>query len=112
MPSGALCHVENGRRSAYGYDERIEVFGARGMLQSCPPSASPVARFADSGIRHERYPELYGEASFAGLLDSFVTALECRLPVEPSLGEALQAHLVAKAAVESLHGNRPVAIAY
>ena len=112
MPSGALCHIENGRRSVYGYDERIEVFGARGMLQSCPPSASPVARFADSGIRHERYPEVYGEASFAGLLDSFVSALESGQPVEPSLREALQAHLVAEAAVESLHGNRPVAIAY
>ena len=26
MPSGALCHIDNSRRTAYGYDERIEVF--------------------------------------------------------------------------------------
>ncbi|MDQ3249513.1 MAG: Gfo/Idh/MocA family oxidoreductase, partial [Chloroflexota bacterium] len=34
MASGALCHIDNSRRAAYGYDERIEVFGAAGMVQS------------------------------------------------------------------------------
>ena len=112
MPSGALCHIHNGRRAVYGFDERIEVFGERGMLQSQPPSLSTVARFGASGIRHERYPDLYGEASFAGLLDSFVTALDRGQPVEPTLAEGLQAHLIAEAAVESLRRNRPVTIAY
>jgi myo-inositol 2-dehydrogenase/D-chiro-inositol 1-dehydrogenase len=23
LPSGALCHIDNSRRAAYGYDERI-----------------------------------------------------------------------------------------
>ena len=112
MPSGALCHIENGRRAVYGFDERIEVFGERGMLQSKPPSLSSVARFGSSGIHCERYPELYGEASFAGLLDSFVTSLESGRPVEPTLAEGLQAQLIAEAAVESLRRNRPVTITY
>ena len=112
MPSGALCHIENGRRAVYGFDERIEVFGQQGMLQSRPPSLSHVARFGASGIQYERYPDLYGEASFAGLLDSFVTALESGQPVEPSLTDGLQAQLIAEAAVESLRRNRPVTIAY
>ena len=112
MPSGALCHIDNGRRAVYGFDERIEVFGEQGMLQSQPPSLSPVARFGESGIRYERYPDLYGEASFAGLLDSFVTALESGEPVAPTLAEGLQAQLIAEAAVESLRRNRPVAIEY
>ncbi|HEY7418300.1 MAG TPA: Gfo/Idh/MocA family oxidoreductase, partial [Ktedonobacteraceae bacterium] len=34
MPSGALCHIDNSRRTTYGYDERIEVFGSGGMVQS------------------------------------------------------------------------------
>ena len=112
MPSGALCHIDNGRRAVYGFDERVEVFGARGMLQSQPPSLSNVARFGAAGIRHERYPDLYGEESFAGLLDSFVTALERGESPEPSLAEGLQAQLIAEAAVESLHRNRPVAVEY
>ena len=61
---------------------------------------------------HYRYPELYGEESFAGLLDSFVFALRSGQPVEPSLSEALQAHLIAEAAVESLRDHRPVAITH
>ena len=112
MPSGALCHIENGRRAVYGFDERIEVFGERGMLRSEPPSLSNVARFGAPGVRHERLPDLYGEESFAGLLDAFVSALESGRPVEPSLAEGLQAQLIAEAAVESLRRNRPVTIAY
>ena len=112
MPSGALCHIDNGRRAVYGFDERIEVFGERGMLRSEPPTLSTVARFGASGIRHERYPDLYGEESFAGLLDSFVTALENGQPPEPSLAEGLQAQIIAETAVESLRRNRPVTVAY
>ena len=61
--------------------------------------------------RH-RDSEHYGEESFAGLLDAFVSVLQSGQPVEPSPSEVLQAHLIAEAAVESLRGNRPVAITY
>ena len=61
--------------------------------------------------RH-RYPELHGEESFAGLLDAFAFALRSGHPVEPSLSEPLQAHLIAEAAVESLRGSWAMAITY
>jgi myo-inositol 2-dehydrogenase/D-chiro-inositol 1-dehydrogenase len=32
--SGAICQISNSRRSAYGYDQRIEAFGDKGMLQA------------------------------------------------------------------------------
>ena len=112
MPSGALCHIENGRRACYGFDERIEVFGAKGMLKSRPPVLSPVDRYAASGIRSERYPDLYGEESFAGLLNSFVNAVDGGQPVSPNLAEGLQAQIIAESAVESLRRNGPVAIDY
>jgi myo-inositol 2-dehydrogenase / D-chiro-inositol 1-dehydrogenase len=32
--SGALVHINNSRRCAYGYDQRIEAFGEKGMLQA------------------------------------------------------------------------------
>jgi myo-inositol 2-dehydrogenase / D-chiro-inositol 1-dehydrogenase len=31
--SGAICQINNSRRAAYGYDQRVEAFGAKGMLQ-------------------------------------------------------------------------------
>ena len=35
--SGALVHINNSRRCAYGYDQRIEAFGEKGMLQAQQP---------------------------------------------------------------------------
>ena len=32
--SGALVHINNSRRCAYGYDQRVEAFGEKGMLQA------------------------------------------------------------------------------
>ena len=30
--NGALCSIDNSRRAVYGYDQRLEVFGATGCL--------------------------------------------------------------------------------
>ncbi|HEV2431909.1 MAG TPA: Gfo/Idh/MocA family oxidoreductase, partial [Burkholderiales bacterium] len=32
--SGKMCHINNTRRAVYGYDQRIEVFGSKGMLRA------------------------------------------------------------------------------
>jgi myo-inositol 2-dehydrogenase/D-chiro-inositol 1-dehydrogenase len=34
MGSGALCHINNSRKAVYGFDQRVEVFGSKGMLQT------------------------------------------------------------------------------
>ena len=34
LASGALCHIDCSRRADYGYDERVEVFGLKGMVLS------------------------------------------------------------------------------
>ena len=31
---GAICHIDNSRRAVYGYDQRAEVFGSKGMVQT------------------------------------------------------------------------------
>jgi myo-inositol 2-dehydrogenase/D-chiro-inositol 1-dehydrogenase len=50
--SGRICQISNSRRAAYGYDQRIEVHGAKGMLRaenqletrwSLPPTGLPPA---------------------------------------------------------------------
>ncbi len=46
--SGTLCQIANSRRASYGYDQRIEAHGAKGMLRAgnSPPSSprSPAIR--------------------------------------------------------------------
>jgi myo-inositol 2-dehydrogenase/D-chiro-inositol 1-dehydrogenase len=42
--SGALVHINNSRRAVYGYDQRVEAFGAHGMVQSENLRASSLTR--------------------------------------------------------------------
>ena len=108
FPSGALCTIENGRRAVYGFDDRVEVFGAKGMLQGGSAPADNLARFTATGIMQSRFPDYYGEESFAYALDGFITALESGAAVSPSLQDGYQAQLLAEAALESMRTNRPV----
>lgn len=108
FPSGALCTIENSRRSIYGCDDRIEVFGSDGLLQSSPARSHPLVHFTEHGIVEGGFSQSYSEESFAGALDAFIGALESGAAVSPSLQDGFQAQLIAEAAVESLRSNRPV----
>ena len=48
--NGCLTAIDNSRQAVYGYDQRVEVFGSRGMAASENPLAH-TARGADRG-RH------------------------------------------------------------
>src|SRR5258707_408241 len=115
MPSGALCHIDNSRRSAYGYDERIEVFGSEGMVQSNRKPTREVALYTGTKVISDGlHPDWLGRLgpSFALALDAFISTLEGNETSYPSLMDGLRAQMIAEAAVESLHTNQPVKITY
>lgn len=116
MESGALCHINCSRRSAYGYDQRIELFGERGMLVSNNPTPTNVERYAASATqaRPVLYPffiERYAE-SYVREIDAFVDALESKEPTSPSFEDGRRALLLADAAAESARSGRSVAVKY
>ena len=108
FPSGALCTIENARRSVYGCDDRIEVFGSEGLLQSSPAPSHPLVHFTRTGIVQGGFSQSYSEESFANALDAFIRAVGSGAVVSPSLQDGYRAQLIAEAAVESLRINRPV----
>ena len=115
LPNGALCHIDNSRRSAYGYDERIEVFGSAGMVQSNRKPVREVSRYTGTqvisdGLHPGWFERL--EGTFVLALDAFISALEGQESSYPSLMDGVRAQMIAEAAVESLHTNRPVKIIY
>ena len=112
FPSGALCTIENGRRSSYGAEDRIEVFGARGLIRTQTPPGSHVLRLTAAGVERDRHPDNVGYESFAGALDEFISAVEEGRPMAPSLQDGLQAQLIAEAAAASMQEGRPVTITY
>lgn len=115
LPSGALCHIDNSRRSAYGYDERIEVFGSAGMVQSNRKPTREVALYSGTQVISDGLHAGWFERmqpSFALALDAFVSAVEGQATAYPSLLDGLRAQMIAEAAVDSLRLHRPVPITY
>ncbi len=81
FPSGALCIIENGRRCSYGAEDRVEVFGARGLVRTQTPPAGHVQRLTAAGIERDRYTDNIGYEGFAGALDEFIAAVQEGRPV-------------------------------
>jgi myo-inositol 2-dehydrogenase / D-chiro-inositol 1-dehydrogenase len=111
--SGALCQISNSRRAAYGYDQRIEAFGALGALFAENVVESTVAFAGAAGIVTDKplhfFLERYAEA-YRRELDHFITALDGG--GAPSVGgkDGVKALSLAEAALRSAQSGRPVAL--
>jgi myo-inositol 2-dehydrogenase/D-chiro-inositol 1-dehydrogenase len=114
MASGALCQIDSSRRAGYGYDERIEVFGSKGMIESRRQRARGVSRFLgdkviEDGLHAGWFERI--EQSYYVALESFAGAIAKGAPPSPSLEDGLRAQLLADKATESLKTGRSVKIA-
>ncbi|MBK7862423.1 MAG: inositol 2-dehydrogenase [Archangiaceae bacterium] len=83
-PSGRLCQIENSRRAAYGYDQRLEVFGSKGMLSAGNVAPTQVEQWSDLGLTRVKpepfFAERYEKAYLAELYH-FIDCLEAgKLP--------------------------------
>jgi len=115
MPVGALCRIDNSRRTTYGYDERVEVFGSGGMVQSRLKPTREVSLYTGTKmISDGLHPTWFDRLapSFALALDAFISTVESQQVAYPSLMDRLRAQIIAEAALESLHANQPVTITY
>lgn len=110
---GAICQISNSRRATYGYDQRIEVHGSKGMLRAENIRETSVELATAQGFATaptlnfflERY-----ERAYAAEMESFVAALTAKAPVGPSIEDGLKAQLIADAAAESLSSGAPVSL--
>ena len=78
--SGRLCQINNFRRAVYGFDQRVEVFGSKGMLQTANQMESGLLRCSADGPAHQDrlklfFLERYAD-SFCIELDNFLDAVE------------------------------------
>jgi myo-inositol 2-dehydrogenase/D-chiro-inositol 1-dehydrogenase len=112
--SGAIGVIENSRRAVYGYDQRVEVFGEKGMLQANNPHLDTVVWADGNGDHRARishfFMDRYAE-SFVRETRAFVTSIrEDTSP--PVTGEDGRIPVVmAHAAKRSLAEGRPVPLA-
>ncbi len=113
--SGALVHINNSRRCAYGYDQRIEAFGEKGMLQALNRHPTTVEAWsgAHTGARdrvEEFFLDRYAE-SYAAELDHFIDCIETGSPPLAGFEDGRAALLLADAALESMATGRSAKLA-
>ena len=109
--SGAIAIITNSRRASYGYDQRVEAFGEKGMLQVNNQLENQVKFSGDSGIIGAKpqffFLERYADA-YRIELTRFVEALQNNTPPPATADDGLKALALADAAVKSLETGLPV----
>jgi myo-inositol 2-dehydrogenase / D-chiro-inositol 1-dehydrogenase len=113
MASGALCQIDSSRRTAYGYDERVEVFGSEGMAESARQSFRELSLYKGGQIlRDGLHPGWFEriEQSYYEAIEAFLKSIEKGRPPSPSLEDGLKAQLIADKATESMKTGRAIKI--
>lgn len=111
--SGAICQITNSRRAVYGYDQRIEVFGAGGMLRAGNRTETTVEVSDGTGVTGDKpmffFLERYADA-YRIELDHFLECLEKGTKPLAGAEDGLRSMLLADAAAESVKTGRPVKV--
>jgi myo-inositol 2-dehydrogenase / D-chiro-inositol 1-dehydrogenase len=114
MASGALCQIDSSRRAAYGYDERVEIFGSEGLVESARQNFRGVSMYKGRQIfKDGLHPGWFEriEQSYYQAIDAFIQSVERGTPPSPSLEDGLKAQLIADKATESIKTGQPIKIA-
>jgi myo-inositol 2-dehydrogenase/D-chiro-inositol 1-dehydrogenase len=112
--SGRMAHINNSRRAAYGYDQRIEVHGSGGRLIAGNRTATTVELATAEAVCSDRplpfFLERYAEA-YRIELAAFLAAIRTGTPMPVGPEDGRQALVLAEAALRSLREGRPVKVA-
>ena len=111
--NGALGVIDNSRRAAYGYDQRVEVFGSLGMACGENDGDTTVRLSTAAGVVSDKPQFFFLErymASFILEVRQFVAAVIDDTDVPVGIHAGLMSVVLAKAAKKSLDEHRPVAI--
>jgi len=109
--SGALAVIDNSRKAAYGYDQRVEVFGSKGAAAAENDAPNTVKLSTESCVMAEKplyfFLERYKD-SFITEMRAFIDAVIKGNPCPVTGEDGLQDLRVGLAAKLSLAERRPV----
>lgn len=113
--SGKICQISNSRRASYGYDQRIEVHGARGMVRAQNVPVTTVETANETGFLTDPAQPFFLEryaAAYRAELDHFITSIEKGIAPSPSGLDGLKAQVLADAATDAAFSGKPVRPVY
>lgn len=111
--NGATAMIENSRQAAYGYDQRLEVYGSAGMAQASNNLKDTHQLYDSLGTHGSRPLDFFLDRymmSYFYEMEAFINAISKgeKLPVTGEDG--LKATIIALAANKSMAENRPISI--
>jgi len=111
--SGRVCLISNTRRSGYGYDQRIELYGAQGRLAAANQLETTVERWGAAGASADRFENFFltrYRAAYAAEIDHFADVVAGRAAPLAGLDDAQAALVLAEAAAESVRSGELVRV--
>lgn len=111
---GELAVIKNSRRAVYGYDQRVELLGSKGLLQAQNMLENTVVKSGIHGVTGakptyfflERYMQAY-KAEWS----AFVSAITEGAALPVTLSDGVLALAMAEAATKSAKTGQPVLLA-
>ena len=109
--NGKLAQIHTSRRAAYGYDQRFEVLGSKGMLQAGNHRPTEVVASGPDVVSTDK-PEHFFlqryEKAYRNELDHFIAVLAGQEKLRVSIEDGVKALELADAATTSWRENRIV----
>ena len=113
MANGALAVIDNSRKAAYGYDQRAELFGSKGMVATSNDTVSSAVISNADGVTGEKPLFFFLErymGSFSEEMRQFTESVINDTEVPVGIHAGLQSVKIGLAARKSVEEHRPVKI--
>ena len=111
--SGKVAQISNSRRAVYGYDQRVEAHGSKGMIQAGNVKETTVEFAGAAGFASDKVLNFFIErydAAYRRELDAFITAIKSGVAPKPDGEDGLKANRLADAAYESWKTGKRVSV--
>ena len=113
--SGKICQISCSRRATYGYDQRIEVHGAKGMLRADNILENTVELSTGHGFQTAPTQPFFLEryaAAYRAEMEHFVATVNAGTAMTPTGIDGLKAQILADAADDAARDGQARKLKY
>ena len=110
---GTMANIDNCRKAVYGYDQRLEVFGSKGMVKADNNFPDNHQYYSADGIHGSLPLNFFLErytTSYLNEMASFFKSIRTGEDLPVTGKDGLEAMKIALAALKSVKENRPVLV--
>ena len=111
-----MCIRDSSRRAVYGYDQRVEVFGSKGMIISNNQTPTSVEKFSYKATNekdpiHFFFIERY-EQAYRDQFNEFIKCVVNKTKPKVNFEDGRNALIIANAAYESYKSGKVINIKF